>query len=58
MEYEITLKIRVDPDANYLEVGGNNCQVIKEQITDALYDIDDLQILDIDVTLLPIINKN
>ena len=39
--YEVTLTIFVDRDANFLEVEGNNCQVIGELVQDALYDIDD-----------------
>ena len=26
MEFEISLRIKVDPDANFLETFGNNCE--------------------------------
>ena len=42
--YEVTLTIFVDRDANFLEVEGNNCQVIGELVQDALYDIDDITV--------------
>ena len=44
MTYEITLNILVDKDANFLEVSGNNCDVVKDLIRSALYDIDDVTI--------------
>ena len=50
MEYEIIIKLKIDPDANYLEVSGNNCDVVQEQIVTALYEIDDVEIIDMDVT--------
>jgi|TARA_R110002126_G_scaffold162462_2_gene310430 hypothetical protein len=42
MEFEITLKIIVDPDANFLETFGNNSDVIMELVQASLYDIDDI----------------
>ena len=42
--YEVTLTIFVDRAANFLEVEGNNCQVIGELVQDALYDIDDITV--------------
>jgi len=51
MEYEVLIKIKVDPAANYLEVVGNNCEVIQDQLENALYDLDDIEILDMDVLL-------
>ena len=50
MDYEIIIKVAVDPDANFLEVGEiNNSSVIKQVITDCLYDIDDLEIKECEV---------
>tara|TARA_R100001163_G_C5008398_1_gene155132 strand:+ start:407 stop:574 length:168 start_codon:yes stop_codon:yes gene_type:complete len=49
MTYEITLNILVDKDANFLEVSGNNCDVIKDLIRSALYDIDDIEIIKCEV---------
>jgi len=49
MEFEISLKIKVDPDANFLETFGNNCAVIMELIQDSLYDIDDIIIEECEV---------
>ena len=49
MSYELNITIKVDRDANFLEVSGNNCDVIKELITLALYDIDDITIIKCEV---------
>jgi|TARA_R110000796_G_scaffold177468_1_gene294292 hypothetical protein len=49
MSYEVTLNIKADKDANFLEVSGSNCHVIKELIEDALYDIDDITIIKCEV---------
>jgi|TARA_R110000796_G_scaffold155095_4_gene271801 hypothetical protein len=51
MEYEVTLKIYVDSDASYLEVSGNNCETVEEEIKSALYDLDDITVLDIDTIM-------
>jgi hypothetical protein len=49
--YEVVLKIRVDPDANFLEVDGvNNSQVLKELILNSVYDIDDIDVVKCEVT--------
>ena len=51
LRFEIELTIEVEEDANFLEVSEDSkLEVIKEKITDCLYDSDDLKILDIDVT--------
>jgi len=42
--YEVSINIQVDEDANFLEVSGDNCNVIKDLIKSALYDIDDVTI--------------
>lgn len=49
MTYEVTLNISVDNDANFLELSSDNCNVIKELIMDALYDIDDVTIIKCEV---------
>ena len=49
MTYEVTLNISVDKDANFLELSSDNCNVIKELIMDALYDIDDVTIIKCEV---------
>ncbi len=49
MSYELNIIIKVDKDANFLEVSGNNCDVIMELITLALYDIDDITITECEV---------
>jgi|TARA_R110001583_G_scaffold47350_5_gene148377 hypothetical protein len=50
MDYEIIIKVSVDPDANFLEVGEiNNSNVIKQVVSDCLYDIDDLEIKECEV---------
>jgi|TARA_R110001592_G_scaffold71685_1_gene218950 hypothetical protein len=47
--FEINLTISVDKSANFLEAFGNNVDVISEQIQYALYDIDDIEVLDCEV---------
>ena len=42
--YEVSINIQVDEGANFLEVSGDNCNVIKDLIKSALYDIDDVTI--------------
>lgn len=50
MEYDIVLTITVDPDANFLDVCPNNNLVcIRELIEDAIYEIDDVEIEELDV---------
>ena len=49
MEFEITLKIIVDPDPNFLETFGNNSDVIMELVQASLYDIDDIVIEECEV---------
>lgn len=49
MIFEINLIISVDKDANFLEAFGNNVEVISEQVQYALYDIDDIRIIDCEV---------
>lgn len=50
IKYEIIMTVTVDDGANFLEVSGQNRQVIKEKIEDLIYDLDDVTIEDIDVT--------
>jgi len=46
MRYEVLLNIKVDKDANFLEVDDmENCRVIQEMIKDIIYDIDDVKVL-------------
>ena len=50
MEYEVVININIDDDSNMLEVGDtDNVETITRVIESALYDIDDLEIEDIDV---------
>ncbi|MDB4006655.1 hypothetical protein N9465_00285 [Gammaproteobacteria bacterium] len=49
MSYEIQITIKVDKGANFLEVSGNNCNVVKELIELALYDIDDITVTECEV---------
>ena len=50
MKYEVIINIDIDDDSNMLEVGDtNNIDTITSAIESALYDIDDLEIEDIDV---------
>ena len=47
--YEVTINLLVDKDANFLELSGDNCNVIKELVEDALYDLDDVTITECEV---------
>ena len=50
MKYEVVINISVDDDSNMLEVGDtSNIDTITNIIESALYDVDDLEIEDIDV---------
>ena len=49
MAYELNITIEVDKDAHFLEVYGHNCDVRKELITLALYDIDDIIVTECEV---------
>ena len=50
MEFEISLKIIVDPDANFLETFGDNCEVIRDLLITSLYDIDDIIVEECEVS--------
>lgn len=48
LTYNITFSITVDPDANFLEVDPRtNLSVLYDLIEDALYEIDDIKINDL-----------
>ena len=50
LRFEIVLTIEVDEDSNFLEVSEDSTlEVVKEKISDALYDVDDLEVNDIDL---------
>ena len=50
MKYEVIINIEVDDESNRLEVGDtSNLDTVTNLIESALYDIDDLEIEDIDV---------
>ena len=52
MKYEVILNIKVDSAANFLEVDDpNNPLVIKELMYNILHDIDDVEIINCEVTL-------
>ena len=42
MRFELSIKIKVDPEATFLETFGDNSDVISELIEASLYDIDDV----------------
>ena len=54
LRYEVIMTIDVEPTANFLEVedteGIENFAVLKELVGDALYDLDDIQVEDLDIT--------
>ncbi len=50
MQYEVIINIEVDDDSNMLEVGDtDNVDTISGAIRTALYDIDDINIQEIEV---------
>tara|TARA_R100001198_G_C5159181_1_gene165065 strand:+ start:343 stop:516 length:174 start_codon:yes stop_codon:yes gene_type:complete len=53
MHYEVTINIKVDPDANFLESDRSiryNLDLIEEMIQDCLYDLDDITVDNCEVT--------
>ena len=51
LRFEIVLTVEIDESANFLEVDEDRTlEVVKEKITDCLYDLDDVEILEADVT--------
>lgn len=52
MKFYISTAIEVDPDANFLNVDENELlSVIEDLVSNALYDIDDIQVEFIEVSL-------
>jgi len=50
LRFEVVLTVEVDESANFLEViEDSTLEVVKEKISDALYDVDDLVVNDIDL---------
>ena len=50
LRFEITLEVDVDESANFLEVGEDTTlDVVKEKILDGLYDIDDMEVTEVDL---------
>ena len=52
-QYELNIIIKVDPTANFLEVGDahTDASCIKQRICEAIYDIDDVEIKQVDITM-------
>ena len=49
LKYELSIVIRVDPEANFLETFGDNTEVIAELVQASLYDIDDIVVEECEV---------
>ena len=50
LRFEMTLEVDVDESANFLEVGEDTTlDVVKEKILDGLYDIDDMEVTEVDL---------
>lgn len=50
MEYEVYLTVKVDTNANFLEVDkDDHSKIIDEHIRNALYDIDDITVIKCEV---------
>tara|TARA_Y100000593_G_scaffold25192_1_gene50348 strand:+ start:341 stop:514 length:174 start_codon:yes stop_codon:yes gene_type:complete len=51
LRFEIVLTVEVEEDANFLSVDENSAlEVVKEKISDCIYDLDDVEILESDIT--------
>lgn len=51
MRFKIEMEVEIDPDANFWESDPNSeFDVLRELVEVALYDIDDLELLDIEIT--------
>ena len=51
LRFEIVLTVEVEEDANFLSVDeSNTLEVVKEKISDCIYDLDDVEILESDIT--------
>jgi len=52
VEYELNLKIKIDKNANFLEVDvKDNSEILKELTLNAMYDIDDITITQCEVNM-------
>lgn len=50
LKYNLNLSISVDPEASFLEADrGTNLEVLRDLIYNAIYDIDDIKIHDLEV---------
>jgi hypothetical protein len=50
LRYEVTVNIKVEPDANFFESDPRyNLNVIQELIQDVLYDLDDITVINCEV---------
>ena len=47
MEFEVTLKIKVDSDMFLLDCTSNRVSAVNEEVLNALYDLDDIKVLSI-----------
>lgn len=50
--YRVRIEIEVDPDAPWLECVGDNRETILELFKDLVYDVDDMEIKEIEVDIL------
>lgn len=49
MKYQVNMTIEVDPDANFFEFLGDDSTVVKELLSIAVFELDDVKLLDIEV---------
>ena len=49
MKFEVHMVLEVDPDANFLETFGDNREVISEMMSDLIYDLDDVKMIQCEV---------
>ena len=51
LRFEMVLTVEVDESAYFLEVADDSeLEVVKEKISDCIYDLDDVEIIDVDIT--------
>lgn len=49
MKYQVNMTIEVDEDANFFEFLGDDKTIIQELIAIQLYDLDDIEVIEIEV---------
>lgn len=48
-QYQVNMTIEVEPDANFFEVLGENKTIVQEMLSIAIFELDDINVLEIEV---------